>query len=82
MDRALLTFFNQTLANPLLDRLMLAATFGGLALFPIIGILLWLQQRRQIAAAIFILTCDVLGMMGFWKISELWRMNRRVSISK
>lgn len=61
MDRTLLTFFNQTLANPLLDQLMLAVTLGGLALFPLIGILLWRKQRRRVAVAIFMAQALALG---------------------
>jgi len=54
MDRALLTWFNQTLSHPLLDKLMLGATSGGLMLFPLSGIILWIKQKRKIASAIFI----------------------------
>jgi len=54
MDRALLTWFNQTLSHPLLDKLMLGATSGGLMLFPLSGIILWIRQKRKLASAIFI----------------------------
>ncbi len=54
MDRALLNFFNQSLAHPILDTLMLGATFGGLMLLPVIGIILWRLQQRRPALTVFV----------------------------
>jgi undecaprenyl-diphosphatase len=52
MDQTLLTFFNQTLAHPLLDTFMLTVTYGGLALLPGLGIVLLFGQRRKVGLAI------------------------------
>jgi membrane-associated phospholipid phosphatase len=54
MDRALLNFFNQTLAHPILDWPMLGAIFGGLILLPVIGIMLWRLQQRRSALTVFV----------------------------
>lgn len=59
MDLLLLTFFNQTLAHPWLDGVMVVITIGGLALLPILGVALLMspQQRRAgiaILVALFI----------------------------
>lgn len=45
MDHTLLLFFNQTLACPLLDVLMVGLTYG-LWLLPGLGVTLWAKQRR------------------------------------
>lgn len=53
MDSFLLIFFNQTLAHPLLDAVMVALTTAGLALLPILGLALFLSpKQRRIGAAI------------------------------
>ncbi|MBE7556374.1 MAG: phosphatase PAP2 family protein [Anaerolineales bacterium] len=52
MDLTLLTFFNQTLAHPLLDVFMLITTYGGLALLPGLGTVLLFSQHRRVGLAI------------------------------
>jgi membrane-associated phospholipid phosphatase len=52
MDRALLTFFNQTLAHPVLDKLMLVVTFGGLYLLPGVVVMFWILHKRRIVLAV------------------------------
>lgn len=53
MDQTLLTFFNQTLAHPFLDWLMIAASTAGLALLPLIGVALLLSpKQRRVGQAI------------------------------
>jgi undecaprenyl-diphosphatase len=52
MDLQLLTFFNQTLAHPLLDLLMLSLTYGGLALLPGLGVMLLFSRQRRVGLAI------------------------------
>lgn len=53
MDQTLLTFFNQTLAHPLLDWLMIAASTAGLALLPVLGLALLLSpKQRRVGQAI------------------------------
>lgn len=47
MDQILLIFFTQTLAHPLLDGLMLAATTVGLALLPALGLGLFLSKKHR-----------------------------------
>ncbi|MEM7345869.1 MAG: VanZ family protein [Chloroflexota bacterium] len=47
MDLALLTFFNQTIANPLLDWIMIGATTIGFALLPAIGVALLLTKTQR-----------------------------------
>jgi undecaprenyl-diphosphatase len=55
MDSILLTFFNQTLAHPLLDPVMVSLTLAGLALLPALGLILTLQPgRRRVGLAILI----------------------------
>ncbi|MEK7785882.1 MAG: VanZ family protein, partial [Chloroflexota bacterium] len=52
MDNALLIFFNQTLASPLLDAVMVAITYAGLALLPAIGMALILGKQRRVGLAV------------------------------
>lgn len=52
MDQTILTLLNQTLAHPILDVLMLALTFGGLALLPAGGIVLLFGRQRKLGVAI------------------------------
>ena len=52
IDQLLLTFFNQTLAHPLLDLLMVGLTFGGLALLPSLGVVLIFSRQRKVGLAI------------------------------
>ncbi len=52
MDQTVLTFFNQTLAHPILDVLMLVLTYGGLALLPAGGIVLLFGRQRKLGIAI------------------------------
>lgn len=54
MDLTLLTFFNQTLAHPLLDYLMMGLTMGGLGLLPGLGIMLLRGNQWRIGLAILI----------------------------
>lgn len=54
MDTLLLVFFNQTLAHPVLDILMLFLTFGGLALGPGLGVVLWRSGRRRAGGALLL----------------------------
>lgn len=46
MDEWGLQFFNQTLAHPLLDGVMIGLSTAGLAVLPLVG-LVWLLNRRQ-----------------------------------
>ncbi len=52
MDQTVLTFFNQTLAHPILDALMLILTYGGLALLPAGGVVLLFGRQRKVGGAI------------------------------
>jgi membrane-associated phospholipid phosphatase len=52
MDQTILFFFNQTLAHPLLDLLMLGITYSGLALLPALGVVLLLGKHRRVGLAI------------------------------
>ncbi len=54
MDLTLLTFFNQTLAHPLLDVLMLIVTYGGLALLPGLGVVLLFSKYRRLGLTILV----------------------------
>jgi undecaprenyl-diphosphatase len=55
MDLSLLTFFNQTLANPLLDGLMVGLTWGGLLFLPLLGLaLLAAKPQRRVGLAILL----------------------------
>ncbi len=53
MDAWLLTFSNQTLANPLLDVIMVLASTVGLALLPLVGYSYWRRGDQQTGRAIF-----------------------------
>lgn len=61
MDQTVLTFFNQTLAHPVLDALMLALTYGGLALLPAAGIVLLFGRQRKLG--ITILTAMIVSLI-------------------
>ena len=52
MDKALLFFLNQTLANPILDAVMVVITYAGLALLPAIGIALIIGKQRRAGLAV------------------------------
>lgn len=52
MDQTILTFFNQTLAHPVVDVLMLILTYGGLALLPAGGVVLLFGRQRKLGVAI------------------------------
>ncbi|MBI3244079.1 MAG: VanZ family protein [Chloroflexi bacterium] len=52
MDDTLLIFFNQTLANPILDAIMVIITYAGLALLPAIGVLLIVAKQRRAGLAV------------------------------
>lgn len=52
MDQTLLTFFNQTLAHPILDILMLVVTYSGLALVPALGFVLLFGKQRKTGLAV------------------------------
>ena len=54
MDQALLIFFNQTLANPILDLVMVVITYAGLALLPAIGVALILGKQRRAGLAVLL----------------------------
>ncbi len=55
MDNFLLIFFNQTIAHPLLDIVMITVTTVGFALLPALGVVLTLNSRqRKSGIAIFI----------------------------
>lgn len=54
MDLTLLTFFNQTLAHPLLDIVMLIITYGGLALLPALGMALLFSRQRKLGLTILV----------------------------
>lgn len=62
MDFVLLTFFNQTLAHPWLDGLMVVVTTGGLAFLPILGLALLMSPRRR-RAGMAILVALGMGLM-------------------
>jgi undecaprenyl-diphosphatase len=52
MDTALLTFFNKTLANPVLDFIMIGFTTGANLILPGIGIILLIKKQRRVGWAI------------------------------
>ena len=52
IDQLLLAFFNQTLAHPLLDLVMVGLTFGGLVLWPSLGVVLIFSRQRKVGLAI------------------------------
>ena len=55
MDSLLLIFFNQTLAHPLLDIVMVAVTIAGIVFLPILGIALHVSPKhRRIGAGILV----------------------------
>lgn len=55
MDLTILTFFNQTLANPWLDGLMLGITTLGFISLPLVGLILLASKReRQVGLAILV----------------------------
>lgn len=54
MDSWLLTFSNQTVANPLLDVIMVLASTVGFALLPAIGYGYWRRGERRTGQAIFL----------------------------
>lgn len=60
MDLTLLMFFNQTLADPLLDTIMIGVTYLGLALLPGWGVVLLLGKDRR--TGLTILTSLVIGL--------------------
>lgn len=71
MDCVLLNFFNKTLAHPILDSLMLGVTWGGLALIPILGIVLWTLHQHRPALAIFVAaTCALLATFAFQFVAQ------------
>ena len=47
MDLFLLTFFNQTLAHPILDQIMLYFTTVGLAALPLLGLTLLVPHTQR-----------------------------------
>ncbi len=54
MDFTLLIFFNQMMAHPLLDKLMVGVTLGGFALLPALGLVLLMGQDRRVGLAILV----------------------------
>jgi len=54
MDEKLLVFFNQSLAHPALDLLMIGLTFGGLGLLPGIGVAMLVGRRRRVGLALLV----------------------------
>ncbi|MDX1520018.1 MAG: VanZ family protein [Anaerolineae bacterium] len=55
MDQTLLTFFNQTLAHPILDMVMIFLTTAGLASLPMLGVALLVSRpRRRVGQAILL----------------------------
>lgn len=54
MDQTLLTFFNQTLAHPILDGLMLILTYGGLALLPGVAVALLVGKQYRLSLALLL----------------------------
>lgn len=54
MDDFLLTFFNRTLAHPLLDLIMLALTYGGLGVLPGLGVVLLRAKQRRVGLVILV----------------------------
>lgn len=54
MDLTLLTWFNQYLASPLLDKLMVGLTLGGFALLPALGVAWLLGRKRRVGLAILV----------------------------
>jgi membrane-associated phospholipid phosphatase len=54
VDLTLLMWFNQSLASPLLDKLMVAVTLGGFALLPALGVTLLLGRKRRVGLAILV----------------------------
>jgi undecaprenyl-diphosphatase len=54
MDLTLLTFFNQILAHPLLDVIMVGVTYLGLAALPGLGIVLLRGRQHRVGLAILV----------------------------
>jgi undecaprenyl-diphosphatase len=52
IDELLLIFFNQILAHPVLDLIMVGLSYVGLALLPSIGVMLLFSQQRKIGLTI------------------------------
>lgn len=66
MDLTLLTFFNQTIAHPLLDGLALALTIVGFAALPGLGVALLIGKHHRAGAAILAaLVAGLIGVMIF-----------------
>ena len=63
MDQSLLYFFNHTLANPVLDVIMLAITLVAPFIYPVIGIAMLLSPRtRRMGWAVLLTTAFCLGL--------------------
>ena len=54
MDSSLLTFFNQTIAHPILDFVMIVLTVAGLGLLPALGVVLLFGSQRRVGLAILV----------------------------
>lgn len=72
MDLQILEFFNQTLAHPVLDWVMMGLTTVGLALLPFIGagLLFSARWRRTGAAALVAMGVSLLLVLGFQFLSQ------------
>ena len=63
MDLVLLTFFNQTVAHPILDGLMITLTTAGFAVLPVLGLVfLFPRQQRRVGLAILAALIVSLGL--------------------
>ena len=74
MDNILLPFFNQTLANPILDVLMIAITLIGNPVYHVIAIpVLWLLIKpfRKLGSAIWVTYLVTLGLTLFMQLTVL-----------
>lgn len=74
MDETLLTFFNQTLAHPLLDGLMLSLSLAAMGFYPLLGLVLTATPtyRRVGLAVVMALVASLIWTLGFqFTISRL-----------
>ncbi len=62
MDLLLLTFFNETIANPILDIVMIALTYGGFAMLPALGVVLLVSKEHR-SVGLTILIALVVGFI-------------------
>jgi membrane-associated phospholipid phosphatase/VanZ family protein len=71
MDSFLLTFFNQMVAHPVLDSLMIGLTTAGFALLPAFGVVLLLGSKRRVGLAILASLVIGFGLAMVFQFSAL-----------